>query len=88
MHPLATSALDRLISSLHRLHIASQWVSVLPTGPLGDVVYASGTKAGVDMSLVHLVEVEEAGTGEKEKEREIDTKVEERTKGTGKRERE
>lgn len=34
-----------------------QWVSVLPTGPLGDVVYASGAKAGVDMSHIHHVEV-------------------------------
>jgi sugar/nucleoside kinase (ribokinase family) len=41
---------------------APQWVSALPTGPLGDAVSTCGTAAGVDMSCVVRVPDAELGT--------------------------
>eukprot|EP00045_Choanoeca_perplexa_P017894 m.270959 g.270959 ORF g.270959 m.270959 type:complete len:632 (+) comp17669_c0_seq19:2242-4137(+) len=41
--------------------LAPQWVSVLPTGPMGDLVHESGDKAGVD--LTHIARVSGADIG-------------------------
>ncbi|EDQ85916.1 uncharacterized protein MONBRDRAFT_28906 [Monosiga brevicollis MX1] len=40
---------------------APQWISVLPEGPMGDVINASGAQAGVDTSLVVRVPNADAG---------------------------
>eukprot|EP00730_Choanoeca_flexa_P014038 TRINITY_DN5987_c0_g1_i3.p1 TRINITY_DN5987_c0_g1~~TRINITY_DN5987_c0_g1_i3.p1 ORF type:complete len:602 (+),score=128.65 TRINITY_DN5987_c0_g1_i3:2-1807(+) len=40
---------------------APQWISVLPEGPMGDLVHESGAKAGVD--LQHIVRVANADIG-------------------------
>ena len=44
------------------LHSHMQWVSVLPSGPLGDVVSECGAHAGVDMSEAVRVDGGEVGT--------------------------
>ncbi|EGD74162.1 hypothetical protein PTSG_12407 [Salpingoeca rosetta] len=41
---------------------APQWVSVLPTGPLGDLVYRSGDLAGVDQQFVLRIPGADVGT--------------------------
>eukprot|EP00056_Hartaetosiga_gracilis_P020475 m.19585 g.19585 ORF g.19585 m.19585 type:complete len:612 (-) comp8487_c0_seq1:92-1927(-) len=52
-------AMARLNSSSHP--VQSEWVSVLPTGPLGDLVFKSGEMAGVEQD--HVLRVVDADVG-------------------------
>jgi len=48
--------------AMSRLGVKSQWISVLPSGPMGNIVKDSAITAGVDMSHVVYREHAELGT--------------------------